>query len=115
MMLEVFGAREANAPLAGRRMLSASLAWVGIVRQARPRSAVTVSPTAPGLAPLTGFSRSGGRSRSSLRSVCPPNRRYVHLDCRGLEAVVAYVANGGPAPFTRPLALSGAGGHFMIG
>lgn len=45
-------------------------------RQARPRSAVTVSPTAPGLAPLTGFSRSGDRTPRSVRSEVTPKRLF---------------------------------------
>ena len=45
-------------------------------RWARPRSAVTVSPNAPGLAPLTGFSRSGTRIQKMIRSEGSPNRLF---------------------------------------
>lgn len=115
LMLEALGVREANAPLAGRRMLSASLVSVGIVRQARPRSAVTVSPTAPGLAPLTGFSRSGTRRRSIRRSEVLPNRRYGRETCRGLEAL-CYALCAKPlhsAPRRPSSPYLGGGGHFM--
>lgn len=55
------------------------------LRRARPRSAVTVSLNAPGLAPLTGFSRSGGPIHDDRLGV-RPNRHFSREACRGLEA-----------------------------
>ena len=52
----------AHAPVAGRRACRGPLPVAGTCRIALPRSAVAASLSAPGLAPLTGFSRSGGPS-----------------------------------------------------
>jgi hypothetical protein len=52
----------ADAPVAGRRPCRWSSPIAGTSRMARPRSAVAVWPSAPGLTPLTGFSRSGRSS-----------------------------------------------------
>lgn len=53
----------AHAPVAGRRACRrTSPVAVTHIRMAPPRSAVTVSPSAPALARLTGFSRSGSPS-----------------------------------------------------
>lgn len=52
----------ADAPVAGRRPCRWSSPIAGTDRMAPPRSAVAVSPSAPGLTPLTGFSRSGSPS-----------------------------------------------------
>jgi len=49
----------ADAPVAGRRPCRWSSPIAGTCREAQPRSAVAVSPPAPALARLTGFSRSG--------------------------------------------------------
>lgn len=52
----------ADAPVAGRRPCRWSSPIAGTFRMARPRSAVTVWPSAPALTRLTGFSRSGRSS-----------------------------------------------------
>jgi hypothetical protein len=61
----------AHAPVAGRRACRWSSPIAGPLRMARPRSAVTVWPSAPALARLTGFSRSGrSNSLSWLALAC---------------------------------------------
>lgn len=115
MMRAALGVREAHAPLAGRRD-AVGLVGVGRhLRWTRPRSAVTVSSTAPGLAPLTGFSRSRCRSRYSLRSECRPNRRYARVSCRGLEAcdTVSHEARS-TALHSAPVSVLGGRGLFMF-
>ena len=61
----------AHAPGAGRRACRWSSPIAGTSRMARPRSAVTVWPSAPALARLTGFSRSG-KARDSLAAPATP-------------------------------------------
>ena len=56
----------AHAPVAGRRACRGSSPIAGTCREAPPRSAVAVSPPAPALTRLTGFSRSGRSSSLCL-------------------------------------------------
>lgn len=105
-MLVVEGDSRQTPPLREGVVLSASEDRRQF-RWARPRSAVTVSPNAPGLAPLTGFSRSGTRTCLRIRSMCRPNRLFALLGTSlGLAAVVAYLTKRAAPHFIRPSSLS---------
>jgi hypothetical protein len=67
---------------------------IGHTQRARPRSAVAVSLSAPGLSPLTGFSRSGNpapKAGSSSRTMYPFGV---------LAPSLGFTASGGPHLWT---------------